>query len=231
MRGAFLLPVFTTTGAICRLGLFFFVACICAHTSHSNTSGLVVFPTTFLLFFRPLLVSPLFPFSIRPPSCSSLPWVRGQGTLYLAVSALVTLYSRLFIQNWCPDQFDSTWLEGVDAPDSTVKAAGFLCFVLDGGLVCLCPLLPPSNHQAPRTQQPTHDLCIWYHTRTSPDYRIMFSKKIYQYVVHKDLILQSMYVVVPKFLRRQTIATIRDSWMFRPWSIRAVGRGRGDVNL
>ena len=62
-----------STGAICRLGLFCFFAFICAHTSYSSTSGLVVFPSTgavcrfglfcfFLIFFRPLLVSPLFPF-------------------------------------------------------------------------------------------------------------------------------------------------------------------------
>ena len=39
------------------------------------------------------------------------------------------------------------------------------------------------------------------------------------------------YVVVPRFIRRQTLANLRDFWMFRPWSIRAVGPGRGDVNL
>ena len=55
----------------------------------------------------------------------------------------------------------------------------------------------------------------------------MFSKKRCRYFVHKDLIC-----VVPRFLRRQTIAArIGGFWMFRPWSIRAVGRGRGDVNL
>ena len=37
---------------------------------------------------------------------------------------------------------------------------------------------------------------------------------------------------MPRFLRRQTIATIvRNFWMFRPWSIRAIRRGFGNVNL
>ena len=167
----------TTTDAICRLRLLIFFSFICAHTSisYSSTSGLVVFPSTgavrrlgllcvffLLIFVRPLLVSPLFPFPLHlcwPLFCSSLPWVRGLGTLYLAILALVFLYSHSY-QNGCPDQFDSTWVEGVDPRDSTVKAAGCLCCAVDGRLVYLCSLLPPSNHQPSRTQQPTHELCM-----------------------------------------------------------------------
>ena len=85
----------------------------------------------------------------------------------------------------------------------------------------------------PSTKDPAtyaRPIYIWYRTtRTSPYCRIMFSKR-YLCFVYKYLIC-TKYVVVRRFLRRQTIATIRDFWMFRPWSVRAVGRGRGDVKL
>ena len=99
---------------------------------------------------------PLFPSFL---SCSSLPWFRGQGTLYFAVLALVFLCSHLY-QNWCPGQVHSTWLEGVDPPDSTVKAAGCLCYALDGGLVCLALCYHPvtTKNQGPSNPRTTYVL-------------------------------------------------------------------------
>ena len=92
--------------------------------------------------------------------------------------------------------------------------------------MCFCSLLPPSIHQAPRTQQPTHDLCMIL-VRKSPGYRIMFSKKIYLYFVYKDLICSCAEI--------SSETNDRDYSRFLDVppvvSIRAVGRGRGDVNL
>ena len=84
----------------------------------------------------------------------------------------------------------------------------------------------PSDNQEPSTQQLPRTN-VWYHTRASPDYRIMFSKKIYLYFVYKDLICSCAEI--------SSETNDRDYSRFLDVppvvSIRAVGRGRGDVNL
>ena len=107
-------------------------------------------------FFRPLLVSPLFHVSLHlcwPLCCSSLPWVRGSGRCALPFWRWSFCIHIYLYQNWCPGQFDSTWLEGVDPPDCTVKAAGcLLCCAV--GLVCLlfsAPTLQPPSTKDPAT--------------------------------------------------------------------------------
>ena len=70
-----------------------------------------------------------------------------------------------------------------------------------GWCVCvLCYHPTTTKHQGPSNPRTTY---VWYHTRTSLDYRIIMfcDKKSYLYFVCKYLIC----IVVPRFLRKQTI--------------------------
>ena len=112
-------------------------------------------------------------FVLAPLFGSSLPWVRAQGTPYLAVLALVFMYSHLY-QNWCPDHLTRhDWKELIHLTPRSKPLGACAVRWMPGWCACvLCYYPATTKHQGPSNPRTTH---VWYHARTSPDQCIMFS--------------------------------------------------------
>lgn len=162
MAVVFLLPVFTSTCAICRLGWFRFLAFLRAHTYFLQLLAVLLVLRSFRvlvlsvalgcsIYLSPVLLTsvsfgclPLCPsFGLAP-----IPFLLAMGSgvavpCYFGVglSAFTFLYEK-----WCPHQFGPTWLERVDPSDPTVEAAGVpaLCVGWRAG-VFVFSLVPPGN--------------------------------------------------------------------------------------
>ena len=114
--------------------------------------------------FRPLLVSPLFPFALDLcwPYYSVLPCHgfggRRRCTLpFRRWSFCVHICTRTAVQTSLARH---GWKELIHLTPRPKPFGACAVRWMAGWRVCLGFTLPPSNHQAPRTQQPTHDLCM-----------------------------------------------------------------------
>ena len=129
---------------------------------------------------EPLLVSPLFPFAFHLcwPLYSVLPCHgfgrRGRRTLpFWRWSSCIHICTRTGVQTISARR-DCKELIRL-APRSKPLGASDVRW-MTGLCVCvLCYHLAATKHQGPSNPRTTY---VWYHTRTFPDYRIMFSSSI-----------------------------------------------------